>query len=111
LHARVYGGLLLLLAGVGGFITVGVWLLLIPLAKQQGSMLLPHVLGILLYSATSTLLLVTAICRRRSPRLGAKLSIVSNIVMMYPFFPMGVVVGIYGLWKVRKVDQRIGTHK
>jgi len=108
LHGRVYRCLLLLLAGVGGFIAVGIWPLWVPHAKQQGSSLLPYVLGILLYSATSALLLVTAICRRRNPPLGAKLSTVSSIVMMYPFFPIGVVVGIYGLWIVRKADRGRG---
>ena len=99
-HAKVYTVLLALLAGTGLFVAATILLFLLPVAREKGASVLTYNIGIVLYSFVSMFLVVTVACRRKKPTAGRILSKIANVLIMYPFFPVGVVVGLYGFWKV-----------
>jgi hypothetical protein len=107
-HSRIYTVLLVMLAILGLLVAAVIILVLLPIVHQNGSSRLAYQIGIALYTATSTFLGITIACRQKKPSVGRILSKIANVLIMYPFFPIGVAVGIYGFWKV---DRRANIQK
>ncbi len=99
-HARIYAILLGILAVLGFGVAAAIFFHLLPVARDKGMPGLTQVIGGVLYAAVSLFLAVTLVCRRTRPRAGRMLSRIANVLVMYPFFPLGVAVGVYGFWKV-----------
>jgi len=97
--SKIYDVCLMLLAAFSLLGVIVISLFTIPEMAAQGTTLTPQYVVVAVYSVMTFLLIATLVCRAKYPRAGRILSIIVNVLIMYTFFPIGVIVGIYGFRK------------
>jgi flagellar basal body-associated protein FliL len=102
-HERIYTILLVILGILAVVMMVTIEFMMVPVRMQKhpDSMTALHLMtGI--YGLVFSAIMLTLVLRSKKPSMGRVLSKIVNVLIMYPFFPLGVAVGIYGFRKVDK---------
>jgi len=106
IHAKVYTGLLILLALLSIAMIATIECMMVPIRarKYPDSMTALHLMTVI-YAIVFCIILLAVFLRFKKPNAGRVLSKIVNVLIMYPFFPLGVIIGIYGFWKVDRNPQ------
>jgi len=111
-HDKIYTVLLMLLAFFAVAMAVTVHVFMIPTGMGKDSHVNALRVAIAMYCLIFAFILITLVFRFKNPRVGALLSKATNVIIMYPFFPIGVIIGIYGFWKVdKKSKEAVASNK